>query len=32
MHFIRHMAPELSVGLFVLFMSGAILLTFLMSR
>ena len=32
MNFVRHMAPELSVGLFVLLMSGGILLTFFMSR
>lgn len=28
----RDMAPELSLGLFVIFMTGAVVVTFLMSR
>jgi hypothetical protein len=32
MNFVRHMAPELSVGLCLLLMSGAILVTFFLSR
>jgi len=32
MNFIRDMAPELSVGLFLILMTGAMLVTFFLSR
>jgi hypothetical protein len=32
MSFFRDMAPELSVGFFLIFMSGAIFMTYMLSR